>query len=151
MGPFRALWEVNGVLLNGCVFRGFTSLWVISPILVYPYGCIFSVVQRCGYNHQVFPSLQTEPPEPPCDYLSGTPHNYVGVYYPHTHTIMVLSYCFYHAPQWVGFWNPSPHIRVKTFEVTPLGIPHPIPHQPVYPRPPFSPYGQGQQLCHTDQ
>ena len=39
MCPFLALREVNSVLLNGCVFRRFASLWVISPISVYPYGC----------------------------------------------------------------------------------------------------------------
>ena len=64
MGPFLPLRELNSVLLNGCVFRGFTSIWAISSILVYPYGCISSVVQLYGYNCKVFPSPGTESPEP---------------------------------------------------------------------------------------
>ena len=48
--------------------------FVETPILVYP---CFTAVQHCGYNCKVFPSLETESPEPPCAYLSGTPHIWV--------------------------------------------------------------------------
>ena len=49
----------KGVPLYGCVIRGFTAIWVFSPILVYPYWCI----------SQDSPNSRDWAPEPPRGYF----------------------------------------------------------------------------------